>query len=379
MKLFKVICISIAVLSMQACCTKPAERWSEQKAQEWWDAQEWPVGCNYIPATAINQIEMWSSDTYDHETIDKELDLAEEIGFNTLRVYLSSVVWKNDPEGLKERMEDFLKLCDEHSMKALFVFFDDCWSPESEYGPQPAPKTGVHNSGWVRDPSMSLRTDTTSLFPILKAYVKDVITTFKDDERILMWDLYNEPRNRTLQDDPAVFQAFDDGTVSEADIKYAGNGTIHLLKNVFTWAREVNPSQPLTVGVWNYTKSQNFDLTAYSLNNSDIISYHNYSNPGEHKACIKYLSLLNRPMICTEYMARPNGSLFTNTLPILKNKKIGAINWGFVAGKTNTIYSWGKPIPSGEEPEVWHHDIFRPSGEPYSQEEIDCIKSLTAK
>ncbi len=356
MKTYRLISLFAALCCICASCTtEPAGRWSEQKAKEWYDAQEWPVGCNYIPATAINQIEMWGADSYDPETIEKELGWAEGLGFNTLRVYLSSVVWQNDPEGMKERMTDFLDICGKHSMKALFVFFDDCWNAESAYGKQPEPKPGVHNSGWVQDPSVSLRADTLSLYPALKSYVQDVLETFADDERILMWDLYNEPGNSGHEESSAP-----------------------LLKNVFAWAREVNPSQPLTVCVWDYYSPRKSELCAIALNNSDIISYHNYSPEDNHRTNIAYLKMLNRPLVCTEYMARRNGSFFMNILPLLKNEKVGAINWGFVAGKSNTIYAWDEPIPDGSEPALWFHDIFRPDGEPYRVEEVECIKSLTA-
>ena len=180
---------------MLASCAPKEARWPEEKARQWYDAQRWLVGCDYIPSDAINQIEMWSGDTYNHDLIDKELSWAEDLGFNTLRVYLSSVVYENDAQGLKARMDDFLGICDSHSIRPLFVFFDDCWNAESWYGVQPEPKPGIHNSGWVRDPSDALRADTVALYPKLETYMKDVMVTFANDKRILMWDLYNEPGN----------------------------------------------------------------------------------------------------------------------------------------------------------------------------------------
>jgi hypothetical protein len=328
-----------------------AVRWSEVKAQQWYEKQPWLVGCDYIPATAINQIEMWSKDTFDVMQIEKELTWAEDIGFNTLRVFLSSVVWQNDPQGLKERMNNFLSICNRHNIRPMFVLFDDCHQCESYYGKQPVPKPGVHNSGWVQDPSCSLRKDTLRLYPVLCKYVKDVITTFGNDNRVLMWDLYNEPGN---------------GSHNELSLP--------LLKNVFCWARECRPSQPLTSGAWYFNRPE---LNAFQLNNSDVISYHCYDPEGEHAERIKYLSMLNRPLICTEYMARTKNSRFQTILPLLKKKKVGAINWGFVSGKTNTIFAWNTPLPDVKEPKVWFHDIFRQDGTPFDPKEIECIKSLT--
>jgi hypothetical protein len=149
-----------------------------------------------------------------------------------------------------------------------------------------------------------------------------------------------------------------------------------LLKKAFQWGREVNPSQPLSVGVWN---KDLVDLNHYQLDNSDVTTYHNYAEPQEHKKWIDSLRTTGRPLICTEYMARTRNSRFDNVLPILKEENIGAYNWGLVAGKTNTIYAWDTPMPDGKEPKVWFHDIFRKDGTPYSKEEIALIKKLTGK
>lgn len=331
-------------------------RWSETKALEWGKKQPWLAGCNYIPSNAINQIEMWSADTWSPELIDKELGWAEDLGFNTLRVFLSSVVWENDSTGFKSRINDFLDICKKHSIRPHLVFFDDCWNAESSYGKQPEPKPGVHNSGWVRDPSMSLRADTTALYPRLEAYVTDIIGTFANDDRVLFWDMYNEPGNNKEE-----------------------GSSLPLLKKAFEWARAAKPSQPLTVGTWCFGDSAFDELNAWSLNNSDIISYHNYSGPERQRVLAQAMRMLNRPVVCTEYMARTSGSTFESIMPILKEYNIGAINWGFVKGKTNTIFTWADVVPSGEEPKVWFHDIYRPDGSAFDNKEIETIRSLTGK
>jgi hypothetical protein len=230
------------------------------------------------------------------------------------------------------------------------VFFDDCWNPTYEAGKQPDPKPGIHNSGWVRDPGDLLFADTT-LYVKLEKYVKDILTQFGDDERIVLWDLYNEPGNSGY-----------------------GNKSMALLQKVFRWAREVNPLQPLSVGVWN---AELVDLGKYQLENSDLITYHNYSERETHEEWIDSLSQYGRPLICTEYMARTRNSLFKDILPLLKEENIGAYNWGLVAGKSNTIYAWDTPMPDGREPKVWFHDIFRKDGTPYNQKEVTLIRSLT--
>lgn len=325
-------------------------RWSPEKAWKWYKTQPWLVGCNYIPRTAINQLEMWQSETYDPETIKQELEWAQGLGFNTLRVYLHDLVWEKDPEGFKERIDDFLNIASKRDIKPLFVFFDDCWNTEFKPGKQPEPKQGVHNSGWVQSPG-SKRVLDPSTWGTLEAYVKDILNMFGQDDRVLMWDLYNEPGNNKL------------------DEKSLG-----LVEAVFKWAREANPSQPVSIGVWY----RNDALNKYQLEHSDIITFHSYQTVEELESIIAELKQNKRPMICTEYMARTRGSSFQNYLPVLKLENIGAINWGLVKGKTNTIYPWGSQ-GGGPEPETWFHDIFNENGTPYRLEETELIRKTVNK
>lgn len=332
-----------------------AEVWSIEKAQEWCNTIPWLRGSNFNPSTAINQLETWQAETFDTLTIDRELGWAEEIGFNCMRVYLHHLAWEIDKKGFKARMDKYLNIADQHGIKTIFVFFDDCWNPVYKAGKQPDPKPGIHNSGWVQDPGTAIRDSVgninAQLVIVLEDYVKDVLSHFSNDKRIVLWDLYNEPGN-----------------------SYYGNKSMFLLEKVFTWAREVNPSQPVSAGVWNRELT---DLNTFQVENSDIITYHNYSDEKDHQKAIDSLKLSNRPMICTEYMARTKNSRFQNIMPLLKKNKTGAINWGLVSGKSNTIYAWNTPMPDGSEPEIWFHDIFRTDGKPYDQKEIDFIKSLT--
>ncbi|MFB6342943.1 hypothetical protein ACE1ET_14540 [Saccharicrinis sp. FJH62] len=328
------------------------KRWSVEQAQKWSEEHQWLCGANFTPSSAINQLEMWQAESFDPETIDRELGYAESIGMNCMRVYLHHLAWETDKDGFKDRMKKYLAIADSHGIKTIFVFFDDCWNPVYKAGKQPEPKLGIHNSGWVRDPGNLIFLDE-NLMSELKTYVVDVLSTFKNDPRIAIWDLYNEPGNNRLN-----------------------LSSMPLLRNVFRWGWEVRPSQPLSAGVWNNSLKI---LNKFQLENSDIITYHNYRDEMNHAAAIDSLKKYNRPMVCTEYMARTNGSKFQNILPLLKQNNVGAINWGLVAGKTNTIYAWDTPMPDGSEPKIWFHDIFRIDGTPYDQEEIDLIKKMTGK
>lgn len=327
------------------------EVWSKQQANDWYKDKPWYRGANFNPSSAINQLETWQADSFDPETIDRELGWAADIGMNAMRVYLHHLAWEQDPEGFKSRMEKYLEIADNHGISTMFVFFDDCWNNTYSAGKQPEPKVGIHNSGWVQDPG-KLIYDSPEIVNDLEVYVKDILEHFADDKRIFLWDLYNEPGNSGY-----------------------GDQSLPLLKKVFQWGREVNPSQPLSVGIWN---SSLHNLNKFQLENSDVITYHNYEDSAHHAHMIDTLKQYGKPMLCTEYMARTRNSTFQAIMPMLKENKIGAFNWGLVSGKSNTIYAWDTPIESGEEPEVWFHDIFRQDGSAYSAEEIELIKRLTS-
>jgi hypothetical protein len=323
--------------------------WTKEQANAWYGKQGWMRGCNFIPSTAINQLEMWQAETFDTATIDRELGWAESIGMNTMRVYLHHLAWQTDSGGFKKNIGQYLSIADKHNIRTIFVIFDDCWNGEYKAGKQPEPKTGVHNSGWIKDPGDLIHKD--SILPMLETYVKDILSTFGKDNRIVMWDLYNEP-----------------GAYEKR--------SMNLLTKVFAWAHQINPSQPVSSGIWN---KKLVDFNKFQIENSDVINYHNYDNDSSQKLAIDSLRIYGKPLICTEYMARRSNSLFTNVMPLLKKENVAAINWGLVSGKTNTIYGWDDPHPDGSEPSLWFHDIFRKDGTPYKQEEIDFIKKLTGK
>jgi len=347
--LFLFLLVVSGAEAQKQASSSTGQRWSVEKANAWYNQHRWISGANYLPANAINQLEMWQAETFDTATINKEFSWAQNIGFNAMRVFLHSVAWKQDPQGFKNRMNQYLAIADRHGIQTIFVFFDDCWNPEPKPGKQPAPKPGIHNSGWMQDPGQKASFDSTQ-FPALQQYVTDVMSTFAKDKRILLWDLYNEPGNSGKRD-----------------------SSYNLLTKVFSWARAVNPDQPISVGLWAWDFEK---LNEFQLNNSDIITYHNYEDPQWHRRTIELLKASGRPLICTEYMARTRNSRFHNIMPLLKEKNVGAINWGFVSGKSNTIYQWDTPIPTGEQPVEWFHDIFFPDGTPYRQDEVNLIKKL---
>jgi hypothetical protein len=361
---------AFVLLALVPAAASAGEQWSPEKAEAWYRDRPWLVGCNFAPSSAINQLEMWQADTFDPTAIDRELGWAEQLGFTSVRVFLHDILWTQDRDGLLKRMGQFLDIADRHHIGVVFVLFDGVWDPFPKAGKQREPKPHLHNSGWVQSPGLDVLKDPAKQ-DALKGYVAGVVGHFRADKRVHAWDVFNEPDNINRP-------AYD-----RHEPKNKAELSLSLLKKAFGWAREADPSQPLTAGVWigNWGDPDKLSpLERFCLEQSDVISFHCYGNLDEMKKCVEHLRRYKRPILCTEYMARPNGSTFDPILSYLKEQKIGAYNWGFVAGKTQTIYpwdSWTKPYTA--EPKVWFHDIFRKDGTPYDAREVEFIKRVTGK
>lgn len=343
------------------------EIWTDSAANAWYAGQPWLVGPNYTPANAINQLEMWQKETFDPQTIAKELGWAAELGMNTARVYLHDLPYEQDSAGFLQRIDEFLEIAAKHGIKPMLVFFDSCWDPFPQSGTQRAPKPHLHNSGWMQSPGRPAMEDSTQ-YPRLERYITGVVRHFANDSRILAWDVWNEPDNMNV---PAY-----DAVENKDKVSYV----LPLLEKTFVWARSANPSQPLTSGIWagNWAADSTLKpIERLQLEQSDVISFHNYDKAEDFEKRIIQLQRYGKPLLCTEYMARPNGSTFADFLPIAKKHRVAMFNWGFVDGKTQTIYpwdSWRKTYTA--EPPLWFHDIFRSDGTPYKTEETDLIRSL---
>lgn len=327
-----------------------AQQWTKEQANEWYAKQSWVVGCNFIPSTAINQLEMWQAETFDTATIDRELGYMESIGMNTARVFLHYLVWQQDWPGFRSRMDRYLQLADRHKVKTMFVLFDDCWNTSPKLGKQPDPVPGVHNSGWMQCPGDPQYKDT-KLFPSYANYTRDILTYFKNDTRILLWDLYNEAGNG-----------------------WKGSSTLPLVKLAFETAFQVRPSQPISSCWW----TEQGEMDDYELDHSDVLTFHLYGGlDGTRDFVNSRLKPYGRPIICTEYMARGAGSTFQNHLSYFNGENIGAINWGLVDGKTQTKFPWGS-AEGAPEPNPWFHEVFHTNGKPYDEAETNLIRLYSA-
>jgi hypothetical protein len=358
------------VLLVAAAIAQP-HHWTEAEANEWYAKQPWMVGSNFIPSTAVNQLEMWQADTFDSVAIDRELGWAQGLGFNTMRVFLHDLLWSKDSSGFEKRINAFLKMADKHKIRIIFVLFDSCWDPFPSTGLQRPPRPGVHNSRWLQSPGAPALMDPKQ-FDRLMAYVQGMLTDYAHDKRIVAWDIWNEPDNDNAS------------SYGKTDAPDKAARVAVMLAKAFDYARAAIPDQPLTSGVWRGDWSSPSKLSAIEkiqLENSDVISFHNYGNAKEFEERVQSLQQYHRPILCTEYMARPRGSTFQAILPVAKKYNVAAINWGFVAGKTQTYLpwdSWQHPY-TDRAPEVWFHEVLHPNGAPYDKAETDFIRGITAQ
>ena len=291
-------------------------KWTKEKANSWYEDQEWLVGCNFLPSTAINQLEMFQDDTFDLDTIKKEISWASDLRFNTLRIYLHDLLWSNS-KNLTSKLNLVLDVCASKNIKPILVLFDDCHRAYPKLGKQPKPIKGVHNSGWKQSPGMKVVHDlfdgslSKKELSNLSSYVQGVMEAHAEDERILMWDLYNEPGQFGV-----------------------GEKSVKLLDLTWKWAREVNPTQPLTSCL---DGSVGDEIIQLNEENSDVITFHTYEKD-KLEPTIKRLKETQRPVICTEYMAREFGTTFQFSLPILQKYNVACYNWGYLSVKTQTHF-----------------------------------------
>ena len=330
------------------------KQWSAQKAWKWYDGNPWICGFNYIPANAINYTAMWDKTSFSPDVIDKELALVETTGFNTLRVVLQFAVWEDDPAYFRSTFAKFLAICTKHKIRVMPALFDDCVFGENidpSLGKQPEVREGWYAWAWSPSPGETMVKDT-STYPRIGKYVRDVIGTFRNDPALLAWDLYNEPSTSALPDKSYL-----------------------LVRKVFGWAREVNPSQPLTIAYWDGDPV----LNKIIFDNSDIITFHCYSDKDEVEKLISRLKQEKRPLICSEWLNRPLGSTVESVLPVYFREKIGCLHWGLVNGKTQTNLPWGHRPENLPYRSIWQHDLYTNDYKVYSPYEMKLFKSIISK
>lgn len=310
---------------------------------------------------------MWQAETFDIGTIERELTWAAALGMNTIRVYLHNLLFAEDPAALLGRIETVFRVAVSKNIGVVPVLFDGVWNPNPRLGRQPEPKLRLHNSMWVQSPGSDVFYDR-SRWNELRAYVLGVLSAFKDDDRVIAWDLFNEP------------DQVDTVTLKSGSRNEKIATATALVSTVFDWAREVGVTQPLTVGVWEYDENGRVadnSLNRLILARSDVISFHCYEPRQRLAAVIEGLSSHGRPLLCTEWLARSAGST-VDLLQIFKDFGVGAINWGLVDGRTQTRFPWRSWTEPVNDDEPWFHELLHADGTAYDVREAEIFQSLTS-
>lgn len=355
----------VAVTRLPSGPVESRARWSPQRARAWQAQRPWPVGCNYLPSTAGNQLEMWQVETWDPLTIERELGWAADLGFTSIRVFLHDLL-AEEPTFL-DRVDELLAIADDRDLGVLLVLFDGVWHPSPATGGQPDPTPGVHNSTWVQSPGSDAIADR-GRWPRLRRYVESTLERFGADPRVDGWDLFNEPDNPNL--------------LSYADRELPGKrqAVTPLVDACFDWATEVDPDQPLTTGIWTGVTGgieRTSELNRILLARSDVISFHSYLGPDSVTRTVQHLAAYGRPIWCTEWMARPRSTV-AEVLPVLHRLGVGAYSWGLVDGRSQTRFSWMSWRRPESPDRPWFHDLLHADGTPYDPAEVEVIRALTA-
>lgn len=350
------------------------ERWSKERIWEWYNSRPWFRGCNYMSADCANRVDQWQELGFEErfKTTEEELKLMQETGFNTVRLIPEYVVWKEEHDGFMERFERYISLCAKYGISCMIVLANDCMPPKTELWKKPyvGEQTydwGYHGGkkhsqhGMHEGPAPHFYLDDADTREDYFDFVRELVTTYKNDERICVWDVYNEPGNSKRKDI-----------------------TLPNLKKMFEIVREIDPIQPLTAGLFMMRSDESIplcEIEQFSAENSDIITYHFYRDYNAHVQVIKRLKKFGRPLMNTEWLGRCLHNDIFDLFPLFYLEKIGCYNWGFVAGKYQTYEPWEatwQKYALGKETNVdftkWFHDLYRPNHRPYDPKEIAVIK-----
>lgn len=350
-------------------------KWSKEKIWEWYNSKPWIRGCNYMSADCANRIDQWQQYKFEErfETTKKELALMSKLGYNSIRIIPEFFVWKEEHDGFMERFERYIELANQNGISCMVVLGNDCCPPKEEalerlhlgeqhvdWGYHGGRKVSQH--GKFDGAGYSILDEPKSAEKYYE-FVREIVEKYKNDERIIIWDVFNEPGNS----------------------KRDSMSLLHM-KKFLEIIRNIDPIQPLTIAIWsqltNFEKLR--EIEKFGLENSDIISYHNYGSYENNIRELKLLKKYDRPIINTEWLNRCGGNTIEELFPLFYLEKVGCYNWGFVAGKYQTYEPWNGIWNSYEEnPDSiinnfdftkWFHDIYRPSHNPYNPKETELIK-----
>ena len=354
-------------------------RWTKEEAWKWYSSRPWVMGLNYVPSITLHCAELWQEDTHDEvmKSVKKEFSLMEDIGLNSVRMFMPFSIWYYDREKFLLRLDKFLTALDKHGISMMPVIFNDCVGFGKPEDIRPKRSTGWHSydighhGGHKDNPFTGERKrqgwiywDEEEWRPVMVEYLQALVGRFRCDGRIYAWDIWNEPGNSNRH-----------------------NMSVPYLKRAFEITRELDPIQPLTAGVWFYPQDYGISWQAevesiqrLALDESDIITFHQYEGFERVKNVVARLKAEERPMLNTEWLNRVQNNLMEDNLPLYYDEKIGSYSWGLVAGKSQHFLPWdelwkNKSLPLNR----WQHDLFDTFYTPYDRKELDLMRSLSPK
>jgi hypothetical protein len=299
----------------------------------------WIRGANYVPSYARNDVQKWMD--YDPKAIDRELGLAARLKLNSVRVFLQYAVYEHDPKLFLERYENFLSLCNKHNLRAMVVVFDSCFGefPDIE---------NYRDKDWMANPGQNMLGP--DHWPELEKYVQDVVGTHRNDDRIVMWDVMNEPL-----------------CTSYASTEEGREKIWTFLSHFLDVVKQKDPTHPLTVGYMNSR------FIPRLIDKLDVLGWHNYTGDmNALKADIRYVKELGlkheKPVHMSEIARRNHGQDFSKFLPVLREEKVGWYFWELMLGKT--VFSRGENPIQG---------VVTTDGKSYAPDEIAAIMNVKAK
>lgn len=349
------------------------EKWTCEQANAWYQKIGWLRGCNFIGSDCANRLDMWQK--YDCEaklaTAERELALCQKIGFNTVRLWANFDVYYAEPDSYMEIFERYIALCAKYGQKVMVVLTHDEDLPRGEeFVPKQMGEQkyalGVHQGRFPTPPEMKAKkTKHYMEYPQLREkfleMVKRTVSKYARDERIICWNIYNEP-GIGIQD-----------------------RCVEILKALFEAVRAEDPIQPLCADLWGSIKDGVIPSKGekLALELSDIISFHSYQSYEKLVAEIRFLQRFNRPLFLTEWLHRINHNNVQEIYPLLYLANVSNYCWGFVVGKTQTHEpwtslweQWDQGVGARYDFTKWQHDLFRPNLRPYDPNEIVLIEKF---
>lgn len=301
--------------------------------------------------------------------------MCDELGFNTVRLWLNFDVYYKEPEEFMQTLEQYISLCAKHNQSVMLVLaYEEDLPDGAVFVAKNLGAQKVYHNHFNRDYEHEVACQKAGSFrhyieypelkPLYLEMVTRVVSSYREDDRILAWNVENEPGIAI------------------------GSRAVSLLKELFALVRSLDPVQPLTADIWRGVNEEtgefNSEEEKVAFELSDFISFHSYSSfewfaTGLHTLKTNY----DRPVIITEWLNRCNHNDVAEVYPLCMIEKIGCYCWGGVGGGTCTTEPWETMWNNTENTNFdftkWQHDLYRLNYRPYNPREIELIKRCNAR